>query len=52
MRVPAAGTSAAIGAGSDTRSSAGFSTLPTVTRRDGDQGPTAPQDASARTWKT
>ena len=51
-RVPAAGTSAAMGAGSDTSRSAGLRTLPTVTRSDGDHGPTEPQDASARTWKT
>ena len=51
-RVPAGGTREAIGAGSDTRRSAGLRTLPTVTRREGDHGPTEPQEASARTWKT
>ena len=49
---PVADTSRASGAGSDTRTSEGLATVPTVTFFGGDQGPTLPHDASARTSNT
>ena len=49
---PAAGTIRASGSGSETRTSVGLATVPTVTLFGGDHGPTLPQAASARTSNT